>query len=70
MQMDVHKTPFYTTKEMPHVTVSITKRRFFRSNSQVQARHQDVAAGGAKNQKGGTFLRCSIGCMQQPVGQT
>ena len=27
MQMDVHKTlyPFYTTKEMPHVTVTITK---------------------------------------------
>ena len=27
MQMDVHKTlyPFYTTKEMPNVTVTITK---------------------------------------------
>jgi len=27
MQVDVHKTlyPFYTTKEMPHVTVTITK---------------------------------------------
>jgi len=27
MQMDVHKTlnPFYTTKKMPHVTVTITK---------------------------------------------
>ena len=27
LQMDVHKTlyPFYTTKEMPHVTVTITK---------------------------------------------
>jgi len=26
MQMDVHKTlyPFYTTKKMPHVTVTIT----------------------------------------------
>ena len=42
-----------------------------------QARRQDVAAGGAKNQKegpktrrGATFLKYSIGCMQQPVGQT
>jgi len=27
MQMDVQKTlyPFYTTKEMPHVTVTVTK---------------------------------------------
>jgi len=27
MQMDVHKSlyPFYTTKEMPHVTATITK---------------------------------------------
>jgi len=27
MQMDVHETlyPFYTTKEIPHVTVTITK---------------------------------------------
>jgi len=40
-----------------------------------QARRQDLAAGGAKNQKegqewGATFLKCSIGYMQQPVGQT
>ena len=42
-----------------------------------QARRQDLAAGGAKNQqegpkakRGATFLKCSIGCMQQPVGQT
>jgi len=39
MQMDIHKTlnPFYTTKEMPHVTVTITKKRkrFVGSNSQV-----------------------------------
>jgi len=36
MQMDVHKTlyPFYTTKEMPYVTVIITKKRFVGSNSQ------------------------------------
>jgi len=35
--MDVHKTlyPFYTTKEMPHVTVTITKKRFVGSNSKV-----------------------------------
>jgi len=25
---------------------------------------------GAKNQKGATFLKYSVGCMQQPVGQT
>jgi len=27
MQMEIHKTlyPFYTTKKMPHVTVTITK---------------------------------------------
>jgi len=42
-----------------------------------QARRQDVAAGGAKNQKegpktrrGATFLKYSIGCMKKPVGQT
>ena len=37
----------------------------------VQARRQDAAAGGAKNQKGGgTFFKYSIGWMKQPVGQT
>jgi len=37
MQMDVHKTlyPFYTTKKMPHVAVTITKKRFVGSNSHV-----------------------------------
>jgi len=37
MQMDVRKTlyPFYATKEMPHVTVAITEKRFVGSNSQV-----------------------------------
>jgi len=37
MQMDVHKAlnPFCTTKKMPHVTVTITKKRFVSSNSQV-----------------------------------
>ena len=37
MQMDVHKTlyPFYTTKKMPRVTVTITKKRFVGRNSQV-----------------------------------
>ena len=37
LQMDVHKTlyPFYTTKKMPHVTATITKKRFAGSNSQV-----------------------------------
>ena len=42
-----------------------------------QARRQDLAAGGAKNQKEGPetrreakFLKYSIGCMQQPGGQT
>ena len=37
MQVDINKSlyPFYTTKEMPHVTVTITKKRFVASNSQV-----------------------------------
>ena len=37
MQIDVHKTlyPFYTTKEMPYVTVTITEKRFVGRNSQV-----------------------------------
>ena len=35
-----------------------------------QARRQDLAARGAKNQKGATFLNYCIGCMQQPGGQT
>ena len=37
MQMDVQKTlyPFYTTKKMPYVTVTITEKRFVGSNSQV-----------------------------------
>ena len=37
VQMDVHKTlyPFYTTKEIPCVTVTITEKRFVGSNSQV-----------------------------------
>ena len=43
----------------------------------VQARGQDLTAGWAENQKegpktrrGGTFLKYSIGCMQQPGDQT
>jgi len=41
MQMDVHKTlnPLYTTKKMPHVTVTITRKRFVSSNSQVYYYH-------------------------------
>jgi len=37
MQMDVHKTfyPLYTTKKMPRVTVTITKKPFVGSNSQL-----------------------------------
>jgi len=41
-----------------------------------QARRQDLAAGGAKNQEewpkleGGTFLKYSVGSKQQPMGQT
>jgi len=37
MQMDVRKTlyPFYATKEMSHVSVAITEKRFFGSSSQV-----------------------------------
>jgi len=37
MQMDVSKSlyPFYTAKKMPHVTVTITKKRFVGSNGQV-----------------------------------
>jgi len=37
MQVDVNKSlyPFYTTKEMAHVTVTITKKRFVGSSSQV-----------------------------------
>jgi len=37
MQMDVHKTlyPFYNIKKIHCVTVTITKKRFVGSNSQV-----------------------------------
>ena len=37
MQMDVHKTlyPSYSKKKVPHVTVTITKKRFVGSNSQI-----------------------------------
>jgi len=36
-----------------------------------QARRQNLSERGAKKQKGwATFLKYSIGCMQQPVGQT
>jgi len=37
MQMDVHETlyPFYTRNKMPHVIVTITKKHFVGSNSQV-----------------------------------
>jgi len=35
MQMDVHITlyPFYTTKEMPHVTATLPQMRFVDSNA-------------------------------------
>ena len=39
-------------------------------NDYKQARRQDLAAGGAKNQKGGHILKYGIGCMQQRGGQT
>jgi len=35
-----------------------------------QACRQDFTAGGDKNHKKGTFFKYSIGCMQQPGGQT
>jgi len=37
MQMDVHTTlyPYYTAKKIPHVPVTITKKCFVGSNSQV-----------------------------------
>jgi len=37
MEVDVSKSlyPFYTTKEMSHVTATITKKRFVGSNNQV-----------------------------------
>jgi len=37
MQMDVHKTlyPFYTTKEIPCVAVTIIEKRFIGIDSQV-----------------------------------
>ena len=37
VQINVHKMLyfFYTTKEIPHVTVTITEKRFVGSNSQV-----------------------------------
>ena len=31
-----------------------------------QARRQDLAAGGPKTRRGLTFLKCGIGCMEQP----
>jgi len=55
------------------------KRRFgtIVNNQFNQARRQDLAAGGPKTRRRGqkpegaaTFLKYSIGCMQQPVGQT
>jgi len=44
MQMVVHKTlhPFYTRKKMPHVTVTITKKRFLGSNSQVYYYYENL----------------------------
>jgi len=44
MQMDVHKAlyPFYTGKKMPHVTVTITKKRFVGSNSQVYYYYENL----------------------------
>jgi len=33
------------------------------------ARRQDFAAGGPKITKGATFLKYSMGCMQQPGGR-
>jgi len=44
MQMNVHKTRylFYTTKGMPHVTVTITKKRFVGSNSQVYSYYNSL----------------------------
>jgi len=41
-----------------------------RASAMRQDRRQDVAAGGPKTKRGGTFLKYSIGCMQQPMGQT
>jgi len=60
MQMDVRKTlyPFYTTKQMPHVTVAITEKRFFGSNSQVSWASAEIFPRGAKS----TFCLSFAGC--------
>ena len=44
MQMNVHKTfyPFYTRKKMPHVMVTMTKKRFVGSNSQVYYYYENL----------------------------
>jgi len=34
-----------------------------------QAHRQDLAAGGPKTRRGGTFFKYSIGCMQQSGGK-
>ena len=53
-----------------HMQANTTHARNWSCISDKQARRQDVTAGGQKPGGGGNILEYSIGCMQQPVGQT
>jgi len=46
------------------------KRSIAGPSPEFSSRGGQKTDGGAENQKGATFLKFSIGCMQQPVGQT
>jgi len=54
----------YSKKPKCHKLFFQVRLNFCLAWNDWQARRQDVAAGG------GTFFKYSIGCIQQPVGQT
>jgi len=57
MQMDVQKTlyPFYTTKKMRHVNVTITIKRFVGSNSQLYKYYDNLQSAQSTDFQGRAF---------------
>jgi len=63
----VHQQPLLW-KVMP--SRRLTEYNTLIRDNALQVCRQDLAAGGAKNQKGGHISKNCIGCIQQPGGQT
>jgi len=72
MQMDVHNTlyPFYTTKKMPHVTVTITKNASLAAIARYSSITTSYTVGYLQTFNAGHFFQVSIAmiCKEKSIG--